>query len=414
MRGGFFAVRAAWVLVVILGLAITVASIPLLFEQYSTLCTEAAEVCLERSQVSTEELRGLQEVGLSLGLYAGLVVGVETLAKLVWVAVGTLVFLLRSGDRMALLVAYFLVAFGTATFATTGIETLVSAHPAWWVPARGQQVLGEVFIVLFFLTFPNGRFVPRWTPWLAVTFLAFQVSGDLFPALYTGSPVLEVSQLLIFVGSVLGMLGSQIYRYRRVSTPAQKRQTRWVVFGTTFAISSLFVLLAPLFFFSPRLFGTSPFVLILIGGVIPLVMLPIPISIGVAMLRSGLFDIDLVINRALVYGTLTASLALVYVGAVVVLQQGFRALTGQESQLAVVASTLTIAALFNPLRRRVQRFVDRRFYRQKYDAERVLVAFSAKLRDEVDLDILSGDLVAVVHETVRPEHASLWLKPPGG
>jgi len=266
MRGGFFIARAAWVLVVILGLAITAASAPLMFEQTSTLCTEAAGVCLERSQVSTEGLQRLREVGLSLGLYAGLIVGVETFSKLVWVAVGALVFLLRSGDRMALLVAFFLVAFGTATFATDGVEILVSSHPAWWVPARAQQVLGEVFIVLFFLTFPNGRFVPRWTPWLAALFLAFQIPGDLFPDLYSGSPALEVAQGVVFMCFVLGMLGAQVYRYRRVSTPQQRRQTKWVVFGTTLAISSLFVLLAPLLFFAPRLFETSPFVLLLLGA----------------------------------------------------------------------------------------------------------------------------------------------------
>ncbi|MBA3390234.1 MAG: hypothetical protein H0U02_12870 [Rubrobacter sp.] len=325
MRGGLFAVRVAWVMIAVLGLAITVFSIPLLFEQYNALCREAAGICLERSQLSSDGLRRLEAAGISLGLYVALVVGVETFARLVWVAVGALVFMLRSGDRMALLVAFFLVAFGTATFATTGVDILVSSHPAWWVPARGLQVLGEVFTVLFFLTFPNGRFVPRWTPWLAVAFLAFQVPGDLFPGLYSGSPVLEMAQTLVFMCCVLGMLGSQVYRYRRTSTPEQRRQTKWVVFGTTLAISSLFVLLAPLLFFAPRLFETSPFVLLLLGGAIPLVMLLIPLSIGVAVLRSGLFDIDLVINRALVYGTLTASLALVYIGAVVVLQQGFRA-----------------------------------------------------------------------------------------
>jgi hypothetical protein len=412
MRGGLFAVRAAWALVAVLGLAITASSAALLFEQYSALCTEAAGVCLERSQLSTEGLRRLEESGISLGLYAALVVGVETFSRLVWVAVGALVFLLRSGDRMALLVAFFLVAFGTATFASDGIETLVSAHPAWWVPARGLQIMGEVFIVLFFLTFPNGRFVPRWTPWLGIAFLSFQVPGDLFPDLYSGSPVMEVAQGLVFMCFVLGMLGSQVYRYRRVSTPEQRRQTKWVVFGTTLAIISLFVLLVPLFLFVPRIFETSPFVLILIGGAIPLVMLLIPLSIGVAVLRSGLFDIDLVINRALVYGTLTASLALVYVGAVVVLQQGFRTLTGQESQIAVVASTLTIAALFNPLRRRIQDFIDRRFYRRKYDAALTLAAFNARLRDETDLDPLADDLLGVVRETVQPEHVSLWLRPP--
>jgi hypothetical protein len=142
-------------------------------------------------------------------------------------------------------------------------------------------------------------------------------------------------------------------------------------------------------------------------------MLSIPISIGIAVLRSRLFDIDVVINRTLVYGSLTATLVLVYFGGVATTQAIFRALTGQEEQpqLAIVVSTLVIAALFNPLRRRIQGFIDRRFYRSKYDARRTFEAFSAKLRDETNLDNLSDDLVGVVRETLHPAHVSLWLRP---
>jgi hypothetical protein len=143
-------------------------------------------------------------------------------------------------------------------------------------------------------------------------------------------------------------------------------------------------------------------------------VLLIPLSIGVAVLRSRLFDIDIIINRTLVYGSLTAMLVGVYVGSIVVLQALLRALTGQESQLAIVASTLAVAALFYSLRRRIQSFIDRRFYRSKYDAAKTLEAFSAKLRDETDLDALSDDLVGVVRETMQPAHVSLWLHPDPG
>jgi hypothetical protein len=137
----------------------------------------------------------------------------------------------------------------------------------------------------------------------------------------------------------------------------------------------------------------------------------IPLSIGVAVLRSHLFDIDVVINRTLVYGSLTAALVALYFGGIVVSQRLFVLLTGEKSTLAVVASTLLIAALFTPLRRRIQSFIDKRFYRRKYDASKTLEAFSAKLRNETDLNALSGDLVGVVRETMQPAHVSLWLRP---
>jgi hypothetical protein len=137
----------------------------------------------------------------------------------------------------------------------------------------------------------------------------------------------------------------------------------------------------------------------------------IPVAVGIAILRYRLYDIDLIINRTLVYGSLTVLLAAAYVGSVVGLQAALRVLSGQESTLAVVASTLVIAALFNPLRRRIQSFVDRRFYRRKYDAARTLEGFSTKLRDETDLDALNDELVRVVRETMQPAHAGLWLRP---
>ena len=140
-------------------------------------------------------------------------------------------------------------------------------------------------------------------------------------------------------------------------------------------------------------------------------LLGLPLFTGIAIVRYRLYDIDILINRTLVYGSLTAMLVAVYVGGVVVLQYVFRVLSGGESQLAIVASTLAIAAAFNPLRRRVQAFVDRRFYRRKYDAVKTLASFSARLRDETDLDTLSDELVGVVMETMQPGHVSLWLRP---
>jgi hypothetical protein len=319
-----------------------------------------------------------------------------------------LIFLRRSDDRMALLVSAFLVAFGTVSVDTTDADALVSSQPAWWLTVQGVQIVGEVCVVLFFLLFPNGRFVPRWTRWLAVAFIAFQVPEIPFPDLYSGSPALESVSYLVFLGSVVSLVLSQIYRYRWVSTPAQRQQTKWVVLGTTLGVAGTFPFKLPLDL--NLLGGDTPIVLLVLKTGFALSFLLVPLSIGVAVLRSHLFDIDVVINRTLVYGSLTATLVALYFGTVVVFQKLFVVLTGEKSTLAVVVSTLVIAALFNPLRRRIQSFIDRRFYRRKYDARKTLETFSAELRDETNLDALNAGLVGVIRETMQPTHVSLWLR----
>src|SRR5215207_3066061 len=380
--------RTAWAAVAIAALTIALFSVPSSFEQYRTVCTAASEVCSERAvgQPTPEGVRAVRDVGLSVRSYALLNVVIAKVGDLVWFAVGALIFWRRSDDRMALLVSVFLVAFGTVTVDTTDADALVSSQPAWWLPVRGVEIVGEVCVVLFFLLFPGGRFVPRWTRWLALAFIAYIVSGIPFLELYSGSPALESVSQWVFIGMVVSLLWSQVYRYRRVSSEAQRQQTKWVVFGTTVAVAATFPFQSPLDF--SLVGGDTPLVLLVLNMGFTLSFLLVPFSISVAVLRSHLFDIDVLINRTLVYGSLTAMLIGLYFGGIVALQRVFVALTGERSTLAVVASTLAIAALFNPLRRRMQGFVDRRFYRRKYDARKTLGAFSAKLRNETDLDTL--------------------------
>jgi uncharacterized membrane protein SirB2 len=207
---------------------------------------------------------------------------------------------------------------------------------------------------------------------------------------------------------------SLVMRFRR-SMGEERQQIKWIAFaasliGALYVIAMIGSIVYPQeIWFAPD----SPMWLISLEYAALLSFPLVPVAIGFAMLRYRLYDIDVVINRALVYGSLTATLALVYFGGVASIQTLFRTLTGQaqQTQFAVVVSTLVIAALFNPLRRRIQAFIDRRFYRRKYDAAKTLTAFSARLRDEMDLESLESDLVSVIRETVSPYHISLWLKP---
>jgi hypothetical protein len=405
--------RVAWVVMAITVLAIILFSIPSSFEYYRSVCTAASEVCVERAAEwplpTPEGVRALQDLGPSMRSYALLNVVIDKVFQLVWFAVGALIFWRRSDDGMALLVAAFLVSFGPVAVDPTAAYTLISSQSAWWLPVRSVEIVGLVCSVLFFFLFPGGRFAPRWTRWVAVAFIAFQSSTTLFAKLYSRSSALETVSYLVFLGIVVSLVWSQVYRYRRVSSPAQRQQTKWVVFGTTLGVVGTFPLKLPVDL--SLVGGDMPLTLLLLKVGFTLSFLLIPLSIGVAVLRSHLFDIDLLINRTLVYGSLTTVLVALYFGGIVLLQRLFVALSSEQSTLAVVASTLAIAAIFNPLRRRIQSLVDRRFYRRKYDARKTLEAFSSKLRDETDLEALNRELVGVVRETMQPAHISLWLQP---
>jgi hypothetical protein len=294
------------------------------------------------------------------------------------------------------------------------------ASPAYWVWFPGLMAT-TAFLPLYF---PNGRLVSRrWRPvaWLAILLTVFltafasvrpggdETRGIPNPLGIEGlndvtvlSAVLEVLVPTSWVMVGLLSVGSLVVRFGR-SRGVERQQIKWFAYAAALFISwAVLEQLLPVRL--PTVVDEILFVASLQG---------LWVAVGVAVLRYRLYDVDLVINRTLVYAALTALLVLVYFGGVAALQLVLRPLSGGESQLAVVASTLAIAALFNPLRRSTQLFIDRRFYRSKYDAAETLREFSATLREETDLDRLGGELVSVVHETMRPQHASLWLKPPG-
>jgi hypothetical protein len=283
-------------------------------------------------------------------------------------------------------------------------------------------------LLLIPLLFPNGRPpTPRWrwvgvaaivwaTLFVLVATLAQKISAGTTPDLMFDNPigVLREDTVERLVGVwIVGLLALVVacamalfVRYRRANETERER-IKWLLYAC-----AVFLVVYVGGFVS-GLGGTTSLGGYIWGVFFGLSVITLPAAIGVAILRYRLYDIDVVINRTLVYGALTAMLTLIYFGGVTTTQAIFRTLTGQEQQpqLAIVVSTLVIAALFNPLRHRIQAFIDRRFYRSKYDAAKTLEAFSAKLRDETDLDALSDDLVGVVRETMQPAHISLWLRP---
>jgi hypothetical protein len=294
-----------------------------------------------------------------------------------------------------------------------------------WVPAIG--LLGIYMILLF----PDGRLPSRrWRPlaWLSGAAIVLISAGSaLAPGPMDGLPGIRnpfglegypwvadatLSLTLLLPLCILASAVSLVLRFLR-SGGEEREQIKWLAFSASILGLGFSSYVIPGNILPDETVGTDPLWQNLLEDAVTLSFAGVPVAVGIAILRYRLYDIDILINRALVYGFLTTSLALVYLGGVVSLQYAFRGLTGQESTLAVVASTLAIAALFNPLRRRVQGFVDRRFYRRKYDAAKTLAAFGARLRDETDLAALSDDLVGVAMVTVQPEYVSLWLRPEG-
>jgi hypothetical protein len=346
--------------------------------------------------------------------------GIDAVLALTFPTVGAIVASRRPGNAVGWIfcaiglcggVEIFTVEYGIYALVTNPGSLPAGVISTWvgtwvWLPSV------TLTITFLLLLFPHGRLLSsRWRPvaWLAAavtvagTVLLAIVPWDLLdPGVPAQNPVgvealrhLGIAPpapiFLIGIPTMLLSVASLVLRFRR-SRGEERQQLKWFVYAGVLIVGALLV---------P---GAAASLLQL------LVMPALPVAAGVAILRYRLYDIDRIINRTLVYGALTVTLALVYLGSVGTLQYMFRTLTGGDSQVVIVASTLAIAALFNPLRRRVQTFIDRRFYRRKYDAAETLSAFSTRLRDETDLDRLGDEMVSVVRETMQPEHVSLWLR----
>jgi hypothetical protein len=396
------AIRSGWGVLVGSALALFVLSVP---ARYKELAEAGRRASAQLGPADHLLLRFLSQ-----GAYAFAVLSLEIVFVLGLTLVSVAIVWRNWDDWRPLLFSATFVTY--SVWVTPTLDALV-LPPVFQVLADLIQAVGLFMAVSFFLLFHDGRFVPGWTRLSALGWAVYCLAWGLFP----GMPLSLIDPfeasvgaflILLLAGWTLGLL-AQAVRYRRADSH-QRKQTKWVLLVIAGACASYAAVYLPGVYLPASdharvlydLFGVPVFWLF---------ALPIPIALIIAILRYSLFDVNLLINRTLVYGILTAALVSVYVGSIVLLQALFRTVIGSNSQLAVVASTLAIAALFSPLRSRIQGFVDRRFYRSKYDAAKTLAAFSAKLREQTDLDALSEDLVAVVGETMQPEHVSLWLRP---
>ena len=393
--------QGGWLALAGLSLALYVRGWPLFVDLLQQPC--AGPACAY-GQLVPEAAAALAGRGVSLGAYAALSLTLQTLAALLALLVAVVIFWRRRDDLAALAMALLLVTLPQSNV----VQYLRVADPAWVGPLEFLGWVTASCLPAVFYTFPDGRFVPRWTRWLALAWVGLMLLDNYRPGWlqrYLSEAVLGLVFVAFFASFVLALVA----RFFRAE-PNERQQIKWVVFGGGVALG-LFALDAVL----SNLTGEP-----LLDALQPLVdfqfMALLALSVGVAILRHQLWDIDRLINRALVYGLLTVALSLVYLGSVVVLQTTVRLVSGGDSPLAVVGSTLLLAALFRPLRTRVQASIDRRFYRRKYNAGQVLAQFGALLRDDAyaDLDQATEALVDVVAQTLQPSHVSLWLPPAKG
>ena len=401
-----FLARPAWVVLALLVLGLNVGAIPHYHAVLQMVCSASAN-CFG-NQLTSGEVQELHASGGSLSAFATFTVVVQSLTMLVWVMLGALLLWRRSDEPLALFCSFMLVTFGGASITSmlqVGLEPL---SIGWYAVCEFLDFFGQVSFFLFFYLFPTGQFVPRWTRWTALLYAVY-CAWTIFT--FHSGGVTSTSEAIFYFALILTAVVAQVYRYLRVSTLGQRHQTKWVMLGFILVIVSFI----SLFTVGAVLSAGRFFLFFYFNGntIVNMIFLLIPSSIAIAVLRSRLWDIDIIINKALVYGLLTTLLVAVYAGLIIGLESLIELFTTQNAQpFVLVITTLAIAALFQPLRGRIQQVIDRRFYRHKYDAARTLAAFSATLRDELDVSQLSEQLVMIVQDTMQPTHISLWLRPP--
>lgn len=361
---------------------------------------------------AAENRAALVQLGLSVGVLARYIALLDALTMLTFTIIALVIVWRRWDDAINLFVSATLVLMAVALTRPGNSMTMIA--PALWLPSAAAVGLGTGSVVLFLHIFPDGRFVPAWIRWPAIALTLFAAGWIILPALIIRPIPWPPEQLPGWFSTtwIVSALFAQIYRYVRISNSEQRQQTKWVLFGFTAGSIGFLVFLYIIPTLLPGVLqpGMQRLVYIILGvPYLYLSILTLPAAIAISILRYRLWDIDVIVNRTLVYGLLSLALGTIYVVNIIILQEVFQGIVRDSNELVIVASTLLTAALFQPLRQRIQAGIDRRFYRSKYDAGQALATFGATLRDPAyaDIDKLTHRLREIVEATVAPEYMSI-------
>jgi signal transduction histidine kinase len=390
------AARAAWLAVVLLAVVVCVATLPVEFARLQKVCFSGA--CIH-PHLTPESLAELQAMGFTVNAFATFFIFATIVFVAVWFAAGVLIFWHRSDNRLALFASLFLVTFGLSFAADPRI--LSDVYPAWRLPGAVVAFIGANTLFLFFCVFPDGHFVPRWLKWLAIASIAQQAPIYFFPDLPLNSDHWPAPlALMVYLALFGALVAAQVYRYRRVSSQLQRQQTKWLIFSFALAIAILLTL-----GFLDRVFTYSGLVAELVSNTAIFISFAlIPISICVAILRCRLWDIDILINRTLIFGTLTACVVGIYVLVIGSLSLLFQ--TSGNLPISLVATGL-VAVLFQPLRGRLQRGINRLLYGERDEPYAVLASLGQRLESALDPEAILPTIVETVRDALKLPYAAI-------
>ena len=400
--------RIAWFFLATVLVGMHIGGIQPYYEVLTTICGQEPCTAL---RLNAQDAELLESLGLSLHAYALYHIGLETLVSTGLALLGGLFIWRMAHTWLGIVLAFTLLLFGFNFMIETD-AAFVSQNPAFQIPFDISSALTTILFLVLFFIFPDGRLIPRWG-WLVLLVLtAVSILDPILRGfgLVTPSGQFNTVFLFLFTISLFAGVYAQIYRYRNVSSPLERQQTKWVIFGLILLVVGIMTYTFFVEIYPPQ---SSQIQLAFNLGIYSLlvpVILFFPVTFAISIFRYRLWDIDLIVRRTLLYALVTGLLVMIYFGGVTVLQTFFITVTGQQSPLVVVFSTLLIAALFNPLRSRIQAFIDRRFYRSSYNAQQILERFSTHARKEVELRNLTFELARAAHESLQPDAVSLWLR----